>query len=315
MKPLGTFLMAILILSGLASAQTEPVKPRTISGGVLNGKATSLPKPPYPPAARAVNAEGPVTVQVLIDEQGSVISANAVSGHPLLRAAAMEAAKGATFSPTLLQGEPVEVTGVITYNFVGTVTMASIGYEIAFAERSGAFTQYLHPRSLAARLPEDWADERSVLEGLTFEQSEVPAVKVEEAKTAIAESREGSKFTVIGDSSAIYKTGKLTSSSLESVRQLQQNVRAKLVADQKNEWHFRVGTTLGNFAAEISDSNKTSLNVAEIEQLAATAPGNSNPNIVAALTKLADLAKPRDGSTEARHLLVEAAQNVKNIRL
>ncbi|MEK7856359.1 MAG: hypothetical protein AAB288_09735, partial [Acidobacteriota bacterium] len=230
-----------------------------------------------------------------------------------LRAAAMEAAKGATFSPTLLQGEPVKVTGVITYNFIGTVTMASIGYEIAFAERSGAFTQYLHPRSLAARLPEDWADERIVLEGLAFEQSEVPAVKVEKAKTT--DSRDGNKFTVIGDSSGIYKTGKLTQSSLDSVRQLQQNIRARLVADQKNEWHFRVGTTLGNFAAEINDTNKTSFNVAEIEQLAANASGNSNPNIVTALTKLAALAKTQDGSTESRQMLVEAAQSVKNLRL
>lgn len=92
--------------------------PKTISGGVLNGKATSLPKPPYPPAARAVRASGPVSVQVLISETGSVISASAVSGHPLLRPAAVAAARGARFSPTLLSGQPVKVSGVITYNFV-----------------------------------------------------------------------------------------------------------------------------------------------------------------------------------------------------
>ncbi|MGD9562280.1 MAG: energy transducer TonB [Pyrinomonadaceae bacterium] len=92
--------------------------PKTISGGVLNGKATSLPKPPYPPAARAVRASGAVSVQVLISESGSVISANAVSGHPLLRSAAESAAKRAHFSPTLLSGQPVKVSGVITYNFV-----------------------------------------------------------------------------------------------------------------------------------------------------------------------------------------------------
>ncbi len=92
--------------------------PKTISGGVLNGKATSLPKPPYPPAARAVRASGAVSVQVLISESGSVISASAVSGHPLLKAAAVAAARGARFSPTLLSGQPVKVSGVITYNFV-----------------------------------------------------------------------------------------------------------------------------------------------------------------------------------------------------
>lgn len=98
-----------------------PVKkpiPKQISGGVLNGKATSLPKPPYPPAARAVRASGAVSVQVLIDENGNVVSASAVSGHPLLRAAAVQAARGAKFSPTMLSGQAVKVSGVITYNFV-----------------------------------------------------------------------------------------------------------------------------------------------------------------------------------------------------
>jgi protein TonB len=97
-----------------------PVKKITkqISGGVLNGKATSLPKPPYPPAARAVRASGAVSVQVLIDERGNVVSASAVSGHPLLRAAAVQAARSARFSPTQLSGQPVKVSGVITYNFV-----------------------------------------------------------------------------------------------------------------------------------------------------------------------------------------------------
>jgi protein TonB len=96
----------------------KKVVPRTVSGGVLNGKATSLPKPAYPPAARAVRAGGSVAVQVLIDESGRVVSASAVSGHPLLRAAAVSAAQGARFSPTLLSGQPVKVSGVITYNFV-----------------------------------------------------------------------------------------------------------------------------------------------------------------------------------------------------
>jgi protein TonB len=97
-------------------AKKEP--PKTISGGVLNGKAVSLPKPPYPPAARAVRASGAVSVQVLIDESGRVVSASAASGHPLLRAAAEQAARGARFSPTLLSGQPVKVSGIITYNFV-----------------------------------------------------------------------------------------------------------------------------------------------------------------------------------------------------
>ncbi len=77
-----------------------------------------MPKPPYPAAARAVRASGAVNVQVTINESGSVVSASAVSGHPLLRQAAEQAARGARFAPTLLSGQPVSVTGVIVYNFV-----------------------------------------------------------------------------------------------------------------------------------------------------------------------------------------------------
>ena len=91
---------------------------RTISGGVLNSKATSLPLPSYPPAAAAVRAEGAVSVNVTVDQNGRVVSAQAASGHPLLQAAAVEAAKKARFAPTLLSGEPVKVSGIIMYNFV-----------------------------------------------------------------------------------------------------------------------------------------------------------------------------------------------------
>ena len=92
--------------------------PKTIAGGVLNGKATRLPLPEYPVAAKALSVQGAVSVQITVDEDGRVVSAEAVSGHPLLRSAAETAAKEALFSPTFLSGQPIRVTGVLTYNFV-----------------------------------------------------------------------------------------------------------------------------------------------------------------------------------------------------
>ncbi|CAN5115357.1 hypothetical protein BH20ACI2_BH20ACI2_19260 [soil metagenome] len=88
------------------------------TSGVLNSKAISLPLPKYPPAARAVNAGGAVSVLVKISEEGKVLEAQAVSGHPLLRAAAVNSALEATFNPTLRDGQPVRVSGVLVYNFV-----------------------------------------------------------------------------------------------------------------------------------------------------------------------------------------------------
>ena len=91
--------------------------PGTISGGVLNGKAKFLPKPDYPPAAKAVKASGTVTVQVTLNEKGEVTSAIPVSGHPLLRPTALLAAYETKFEPTMLSGKAVKVTGVLTFNF------------------------------------------------------------------------------------------------------------------------------------------------------------------------------------------------------
>lgn len=86
--------------------------------GVLNGKAIRKPHPEYPPAARSARAQGTVSVQVVVDENGDVTSAQAISGHPLLRESGERAAKKAKFAPTMLCGQPAKVKGVITYNFV-----------------------------------------------------------------------------------------------------------------------------------------------------------------------------------------------------
>lgn len=88
------------------------------SESYLKRSAQSLPKPPYPPAARALRASGPVSVKLSIETDGSVFSAEAVSGHPLLRASATQTACKSKFKPTMLSGQPVKVNGVIVYNFV-----------------------------------------------------------------------------------------------------------------------------------------------------------------------------------------------------
>ena len=103
---------------GAITVQAARRSGAAISGGVMNGKAISLPKPDYPPIARSAHASGTVVVQVIIDETGDVVAAHAVAGHPLLLGSSTAAAKEAKFSPTKLCGEPVKVTGVITYNFV-----------------------------------------------------------------------------------------------------------------------------------------------------------------------------------------------------
>jgi hypothetical protein len=93
-------------------------KPETLKGGVLNGKARNLPKPRYPFGAAQDRESGAVAIKVLIDEKGYIIRAGAASGPQSLWYAARAAACNAVFTPTLLSGQPVKVSGVIVYNFV-----------------------------------------------------------------------------------------------------------------------------------------------------------------------------------------------------
>jgi TonB family protein len=90
---------------------------KPVSGGVLNGTAINLPPPIYPDAAKRMRTQGIVSVDVILDETGKVVSANASSGPPILREAAVQAALKARFSPTKLSGQPVKVSGVINYKF------------------------------------------------------------------------------------------------------------------------------------------------------------------------------------------------------
>jgi TonB family protein len=89
----------------------------SISAGHINGRAQKTIQPTYPAVARAAGAQGSVEVEVVVDEQGNVESAKAVSGHQLLRDAAVDAARQWVFAPTLLQGKPVKVKGIITFEF------------------------------------------------------------------------------------------------------------------------------------------------------------------------------------------------------
>src|SRR5262245_10061533 len=95
---------------------TPPVAPR-VSKGVITGEVVSRVQPIYPSIAKQINASGEVLVSVMINENGRVIDAKAIKGHPVLRAAAEEAARKWVFKPTLLDGKPVKQPGTLTFVF------------------------------------------------------------------------------------------------------------------------------------------------------------------------------------------------------
>jgi TonB family protein len=95
---------------------TPTVVPR-VSKGVTTGEALVKPQPVYPSIAKQINASGEVQVAIVIGENGRVIEAKAVKGHPVLRAAAEDAARKWVFRPTLLDGKPVKQPGTLTFVF------------------------------------------------------------------------------------------------------------------------------------------------------------------------------------------------------
>ena len=98
-----------------STSSTGVAKP--VEVGVLNAKAISLPKPVYTEEAKRQKASGRVTVRVVVDENGKVISAKALNGPAVLREAAEAAARQAIFSPTTQDGITVKVAGTLTYDF------------------------------------------------------------------------------------------------------------------------------------------------------------------------------------------------------
>lgn len=120
--PVFAFCQSETVVSTIPNCSISRIKPKAsklkpISAGVLNGRAILLVKPVYPAAAKSVKVQGTVEISILIDESGCVTEAKYVSGHPLLTASSLKAARASSFEPVLLSGNPIRVQGVIVYNY------------------------------------------------------------------------------------------------------------------------------------------------------------------------------------------------------
>ena len=108
------------------SVRAEPLSGQFQIDGASSGESSfmldkqnvlKMPKPSYPSGGTLKNAFGDVSVQVVVDETGNVITATGISGHPLLRAASVAAARQSKFTPAVIDGKAVKITGNIIYNF------------------------------------------------------------------------------------------------------------------------------------------------------------------------------------------------------
>jgi TonB family protein len=240
-------------------AQSESSQAKLIHGGVLNGKATSLPKPKYPPAALAAGAGGVVNVQVIIGETGNVISAEAVSGHPLLRTAAVDAAKQAKFGPTMADGPPVRVSGILVYNFgsISPFSWRTAGFEMAAAGRAAQLPVKFPAASLDALVPDDWYSERKEV------------LKLRALQQALTTSGEAKgKVTTYGGNYDL-----ATVDHKQVLNSLRESFESRLRGEQNDLWNFKLGSVLGKMSARIDDKDVLRSGIREIQLLRSSAPG------------------------------------------
>lgn len=281
-----SFAIILFASSIIISGQTKPL-PKVVSAGVVNGKATTLVKPEYPAAAAAIQAIGEVRVAVTIDEQGNVISAEAISGHTLLREAAEKAALQSKFAPTTLSGQPVKVTGTIIYKFV-TPTKS---YEEKVIPMGMGMGLYILRQSA-----NDLKKLNKIFETPDF------------VKEVVMEMPEFSKETAPLNS--------LNDKTVEKRREIIDgvivSVRSKLSVDEV--WQFDVGKNLGElisqmivaFDGENLDSAKLNeadlrSNLIKIDELMLSAPKDFPSDVLEKFKEFSAL-KDRESLTEPENL-------------
>lgn len=282
-------LIALFLLHSLASAsfaQTPQTSPKLVSAGVVNGRSTNLVRPPYPAAARAVKVSGSVNVSVTISEDGKVISAQAISGHPLLRAVSVQAARESTFAQTFLDGKPVKVIGIIVYNFVGPMSMTEMGFELARAERSEKDRNYVKYASIASNLPDEMTDERkdlSRLAGRFFPKPVEPAKSPEQTEPVGDSLKAPAMYSVRrtdAESATLAKTETPMGDPAQFIENLRLRILEKLGAESANGWQFDLGAKLQRLDSELSDAARTIANLDDLKAHAESAPETISPDLI-----------------------------------
>jgi protein TonB len=111
------------IIGGLGAGPSPVVKAaapqkKSVSSGVIQGLIISKVQPVYPPIARAAHVSGTVVLHITISKTGAVENVQVVSGPAMLQNSALDAIRQYRYKPFLLNGEPTEVDGTITVNYV-----------------------------------------------------------------------------------------------------------------------------------------------------------------------------------------------------
>ena len=305
-KILTCIVLSFVFVLSVAAQTNDSLKP--ISGGVLNGKAKSLVKPAYPSAARAVNAAGAVSVQVVVDEDGNVSSATAVSGHPLLRQAAEQSALESKFAPTLLQGQPVKVSGVIVYNFVADdkSNWFKVGYDLASLEKVPTLN-FLNTGAIARNIQPDWTTEREQLSRLeTMKQAErstyTETVVTNEGK--VSDKTEKTDGGTVVRKVIIEKSVKSpnppNAEQVAVAQNLISSLQGRLAGDQTANWQFNLGVTMSRAMSNVKNQTELQNSLNSLRQQLNSAPSDTAPEYLETVQKIITILETPNPSDEER---------------
>ena len=110
-------LIALLTIAACLFAGTDQSAPIKITPGKAEQNLQHKVEPVYPEMARVAHIQGDVILRAVINQKGKVVNLKAISGHPILMQAALDAVRQWEYKPFLLNGAPVEVETSIVVRF------------------------------------------------------------------------------------------------------------------------------------------------------------------------------------------------------
>ena len=132
---------AAVILTLLCPAQIPAQDAPTANPVVILSK---LSPPIYPPIAKLARVSGDVQITLKVRQDGSVESAEFVSGPPLLKAAALESAHQSKFECHGCEGHLVEYSMLYTFGYTTTIDCCKLLEEGQGAESRVKITESEH---------------------------------------------------------------------------------------------------------------------------------------------------------------------------
>jgi TonB family protein len=318
-KQLFLFVSIFLFSFLIVPAQDAQTGVKQISAGVLNGKAVTLTKPAYPAAARAVGAQGSVNVKVTIDEEGNVISAEAVSGHPLLQQASVQAAQQSKFHPTTLSGQTVKVTGVVVYNFIAperTTNWLKIGYDLTSVQHAPSL-MHIDTNSIDKLFQADWTTEKEQLKRLgEIKQAEnssltAPVASGERRVSEMTEKRpDGTTVRKVVTEFAVKADGAPNSEQVSISESLIASLQSRLGGDEMNLWRFNTGVSLNRVLSKQRFTNERQGVLDSLRSQIQSAPSGVSPDHIADLQKILTILENPRSAPEDRNQVGQIMQRL-----